>query len=363
MMVRQPRIGAFLATALAWALSTGVAAGQQPQPQSGTGAPPAAATAPDGPLVPAPAVRVEGNTKPTAGDRMVSSHHRENYRIGPGDQLDIRVLGEDKMDTITKVSEEGFIAFPFIDEDLRAQCLTERELGAVIAGKLKKYLKYPEVFVAVKEYNSTPVAIIGAVNAPGPFKMERQVSLLELVALAGGVKLESAGKILHIVHNPDIPICDSPAAPTGGGAAGDVTEVINIKRLMEGDVHENRVMRPGDIVVVPSADLVFVAGEVLKPNAYPLRDGMTLTQVLALAGGPSSVAKVSEIRVVRQEPGKPRQEIPIDLKAIQNNKAPDLALLANDVVEVPDSSGKKFFRGFISAIGGSAGQLPLRVIP
>jgi polysaccharide export outer membrane protein len=289
------------------------------------------------------------------------TERRANYRIGPGDVLEIRVLGEEQMSASgVKVSEDGFIRSPFVDEDIRAQCLTERELSALVAEKLSKYLKYPEVFVSVKEYNSTPVAIIGAVNSPARFQMQRRVRLIELITYAGGVK-NDAGKTLTLIHL------------TGGGTCEDrsrssddintTTETINVAKLMAGDPAADRVMRPGDVVVVPVADLVFIAGEVLKPNSYPLREGMTLTQVLALAGGPSAVAKVEKIRIVRQEPGKERVEITVDLKAVQNNKAPDPILMASDLIEVPDSSGKKFMRGFISAIGGGAGQLPLRVIP
>jgi polysaccharide export outer membrane protein len=311
-----------------------------------------------------PAAAGQGGS-PQAGPAVTTtaaaaSERRENYRVGPGDVVDIRVLGEDQMSASgVKVSEDGFIRAPFIDDDIHAICMTERELSALVAEKLKKYLKYPEVFVSVKEYNSTPVAIIGAVNTPSRFQMQRRVRLIELVTYAGGVK-QDAGKTLTLIHL------------TGGGACEDrsrtpdeistTTEAINVAKLMAGDPTADRVMLPGDVVVVPVADMVFLAGEVLKPNAYPLREGMTVTQLMALAGGPSPIAKTDKIRIVRQEPGKERVEIPVDLKAIQNNKAPDPLLMANDLVEVPDSTGKKIMRGFVSAIGGGAGSLPLRVI-
>jgi polysaccharide biosynthesis/export protein len=282
-----------------------------------------------------------------------------NYRIGPGDVLEIRVLGEDQMSTpAVRVSNEGFIRAPFVDEDLHAECMTERELSALIADKLKKYLKYPEVHVSVKEFNSTPVAIMGAVNTPSRFQMQHRVRLIELLTYAGGPR-NDAGKVLNVIHTMPEQTCDVTAA----AHTEDATEVVSLSKLMSGDLTQDRLLRPGDIVILPTADLVFVAGEVLKPNAYPLREGLTLTQVVALAGGPTNVAKTSAIRIVRQEPGKPRQEIPIDLKAIQTNKTPDPVLMANDVIEVPDSSGKRFMRGFLGAISGGAASLPTRVIP
>ena len=97
---------------------------------------------------------------------------RDNYRIGTGDILEIRVLGQEEMSSsATRVSGDGFIQVPFVDEPIRAQCMSERELSEVVADRLKKWLKHPEVHVAVKEFNSAPVAIMGAVNTPGRFQM------------------------------------------------------------------------------------------------------------------------------------------------------------------------------------------------
>ncbi len=261
-----------------------------------------------------------------------------------------------------RVRADGFIQVPFVDEDIQAQCLTERELGEVIATKLKKYLKFPEVHVAVKEFNSMPVAIIGAVNQPGRFQMQRRVSLLELLTYAGGVKSDSAGKFLHLIHLEADVVCDVPGQPVGA-VDPSPTEAINLKQLQAGDLSVNRVLRPGDIVIVPSADLIFVAGEVLKPNSYALREGLTLTQALALAGGPSGVAKTGSIRIVRQDPAKGRVEIPIDLKAVQTGKAPDTLLIPNDVIEVPSSAGKTFFKNFFGALGGTVANVPVRAVP
>ena len=213
--------------------------------------------------------------------------------------------------------------------------------------------------MAVKEFNSAPVAIMGAVNTPGRFQMQRKVRLIELLTYAGGLKSDS-GSVLHLVHAGYGEICDLPATTAN---LTEATETVSLAKLMEGDLSHDRVMQPGDIVIVPSADLVFIAGEVLKPNAYPLRDGMTISQVIAQAGGPSPVAKVDKVRIIRQEAGKPRQEIPVNLKEILSNKAPDIPLFANDMIEVPSSAGKTFFRNFFGALGGNVASFPTRVIP
>lgn len=299
---------------------------------------------------------------PVAAESAVPVRARENYRIGPYDVLELRVLGEPDMSaTSLKVSADGYIQVPFVDEDIRAQCLTERELSAIIAEHLKKHLKYPEVHVGVKEYNSIPVSIIGAVNQPGRFRMERRVSLLELLTFAGGVKTES-GKVVTLVRQSAEIQCDNTTVLSSGGEE-NVTEVINLKSLLQGEPAQNRLMRPGDIVIVPNADVIYVAGDVPRPNSFLLRDGMTFTQALAQAGGPSPTAKKGSIRIVRQVPGKEREILPIDLEAIDKKKVPDPLMLANDVIEVPNSGGKTFFRNFMGALGGSVGNVPVTVIP
>lgn len=292
---------------------------------------------------------------------VASQRVRENYRIGAGDVLELRVLGEPDMSaTAVKVSAEGYIQVPFVDDDIQAQCRTERELSAIIAERLKKHLKYPEVHVSVKEYNSIPVAIIGAVNQPGRFRMERRVSLLELLTYAGGIRTES-GKVLTLVRQNAETQCDASTVVTSG--AENVTETISIRALLEGEQEQNRLMRPGDIVIVPNADVIFVAGDVPRPNMFVLREGMTFTQALAQAGGPTPTAKKGDIRIVRQVAGKERETIAIDLKAIDAKKVPDPLMQPNDVIEVPNSGGKTFFRNFMGALGGSIGNVPVTVIP
>lgn len=299
---------------------------------------------------------------PAVDSTAVPDRPRENYRIGPYDVLELRVLGEPDMSaTSVKVSADGYIQVPFVDEDIRAQCLTERELSAVIAERLKKHLKYPEVHIAVKEYNSIPVSIIGAVNQPGRFRMERRVSLLELITFAGGVRTES-GKSITLVRQSSEAQCDNTTV-VGTVGEQNVTEIISLRSLLNGSTDQNKLMRPGDIVIVPNADLIYVAGDVTRPNSFPLREGMTFTQALAQAGGPTPTAKKGSIRIVRQAPGKDREIIPIDLEAINKNKVPDPLMFPNDVIEVPNSGGKTFFRNFMTALGGSVGSVPVTAIP
>jgi polysaccharide export outer membrane protein len=290
----------------------------------------------------------------------MSDRERENYRVGPGDILEIRVLGEEQMSSDgLRVSEDGFITPPFVDADVYARCKTERELSEIIAEKLTKWLKYPRVYVKVKEYNSAPVYIMGAVVAPSGFNMQRRVTLRELVSRANGVA-PNHGPTIQLIHDRAARTCDEAVKISDD----ELTEEISVKSLLEGDPTQNPVMRAGDIVYIPPADEVYIAGQVIKPGAFQLTDGLTLSQLLAKAGGFTPTAKEDKITIYRQsDDGKDRKEILVNFKEIRDKKAEDPVLAKNDYVEVNNSGKKSFFRGFVQALGGGVGNLPVRAIP
>ena len=109
------------------------------------------------------------------------------YRIGPGDVLDVRVSRAPELSReAVRVDQSGNIRMPMLDTDIPAACQTEGELAQNIATLYRKYKNEPHVDVFVKEFQSQPVAVIGAVRGPAQFKLQRQVKLLELLSLVGG---------------------------------------------------------------------------------------------------------------------------------------------------------------------------------
>jgi polysaccharide export outer membrane protein len=285
----------------------------------------------------------------------------DRYRIGAGDLLDIRILNRPQLsrDAI-RVDGRGMIRMPFFEREIRAACLTESELAAEIATGYLKYLKNPQVDVFVKEYNSQPVAVIGAVNTPGRFQLQRRVRLLELLTFAGG-PAERAGRNVQVVHADAAPLC------AAGQASDDPAEGLSSYRLSEtlrGDEGANPYVQAGDVVTLPDAEQVYVVGNVLKPSAFALKEPITVSRAIAMAGGVLPDTKSDRVRIVRQMPGSTaKTEIFVDLKAIDKRQAEDITLLANDIVDVPTSSGKRLLRSLIGAIVPSVSQIPVRVIP
>ena len=294
-----------------------------------------------------------------------SSEADERYRIGPNDVLDIRVFNRPQLSReAVRVDGRGMIRMPLIEAEIQAACRTEIQLGREIATRYLKYQRNPQVDVFIKEYQSKPVAVIGAVNQPGRFQLQRRVRLRELLTFAGG-PADRAGRSIQVMHAaPLTVVCGMPAAE---GVADELLTGLVSYRLddtMRGDQVFNPYIQPGDIVSIPDADQIFVVGNVFRPASIPLKERITVSRAVAMAGGAMPDAKREKVRVVRQSPGgTTKTEIIVDLQAIDKRQAEDLVLQANDIVDVPVSGSKKLLRSLIGAVLPSVGQLPVRVIP
>src|SRR5947207_5460956 len=205
------------------------------------------------------------------------------YRIGPGDVLEVRVSRAPELSRDgVRVDQRGMIRMPMWDDDVPAACLTEGELAANIAKIYLKYKKTPHVDVFVKEFQSQPVAVTGAVKAASNFKLQRQVRLLELLSFAGGPS-DAAGQTVQIVHAGGPPLCDKGNQPEANDVGGLIT--YNLSDTLRGVPEANPYVRPGDIVEVLAADQVYVIGNVLRPTIIPLKEPITISRAIAVAGG------------------------------------------------------------------------------
>lgn len=139
----------------------------------------------------------------------------ELYHIGPGDVLEIRVFNRPQLSRdAVRVDNLGMVRMPMIEGDIRAACQTEADLATTIATSYLKYQNHPHVDVFVKEYSSKPAAVIGAVDKPGQFQLQRRVRLLELVSLAGG-PTERAGQRILVARGVEFLACDQSNVSPG----------------------------------------------------------------------------------------------------------------------------------------------------
>jgi polysaccharide export outer membrane protein len=285
------------------------------------------------------------------------------YRIGPGDVLDIRVYNRPQLSRESvRVEGNGMIRMPMIDDDIRAACQTEIELEKEIAKRYLRYIRRPQVQVFIKEYQSQPVAVLGAVRAPQQFKLQRRVRLLELLSLVGGPS-EIAGRTIQVVHTAPPSLCEVEPAPVEDDDAKKVS-YYKLNETLSGLDAANPVVKPGDIVNLAEADQIYIVGNVFRPTAVLLRDPLTVTQAIAKAGGIMPDTKKDKVRIIRQFPGSAtKTEVLVDLKAIEKKQANDPFLQPNDIIDVPASEGKKFVRSLLGAVAPGVGQLPVRVVP
>jgi polysaccharide export outer membrane protein len=293
---------------------------------------------------------------------VASSQPDDRYRIGPGDVLDIRIFNRPNLSRdAVRVEGNGMIRMPLIENEIQAACKTEGELAAEISRGYIKYYKNPQVDVFIKEYHSKQVAVIGAVNEQSRFELQRRIRLLELLSYAKGPSTK-AGQTINIVHAPPAIACQAPNTAAEESGAAFVS--YKLSETMQGQPTANPFIEPGDIITLPEADQIYVVGNVFTPITIPLKEPITLSRAVAMAGGVKQDSKKDKVRIVRQEPGSAtRKEILVDLQAIEKKRADDVALLPNDIIDVPLSGGKSFLRSLLSTVAPSISSLPVRVIP
>lgn len=286
----------------------------------------------------------------------------DRYRIGPGDVLDIRILNRPNLSReAVRVEGNGMIRMPLIDTEIQAACKTEGELAKEITTRYTRFYRNPQVDVFIKEYHSRQVAIIGAVNEQSRFELQRRIRLLDLLTYAKGPS-PKAGRTINIVHSPPSLVCQKGEAETS-----DATVAFSSYKLSEtlqGNPRANPYIEPGDVITLPEADEVYVVGNVFTPITISLKEPITLSRAVAMAGGVKQDSKKDKVRIVRQEPGtSTSKEMVVDLTAIEKKNAADIALMPNDIIDVPSAGGKAFLRSLLGTVGPSMAQLPVRVIP
>lgn len=271
----------------------------------------------------------------------------ERYRIGFQDTLEIQVFRHADLNQRVSVNANGTINLFRLDRPIVAVCKTERELANDIAAAYEKdYLRNPEVNVVAVEQRSQAYGVLGAVEKPGWYFISRPIRLLELLAQAGG-HTEKAGSRIAVARTGSTTNCKMNESPI---AAKDDIDVMyfNVKDVLE--AKQNLMMRPGDIISVLDADVVYVYGNVEKQGQVIMKEPLTLTQAIASAEGLRAATKKDNIRILRQKQGAPeREELVYDLRDIDKGKVADPYLEPNDIVAVGEDKTKSI----LNSIGRS----------
>jgi polysaccharide biosynthesis/export protein len=312
-------------------------------------------------------------------------HH--DYVIGTGDLLELEVFDVKELSREVRVSQTGSIGIPLVPVRLHVAGLTEVQAEQKISEVLESngLVSHAEVSLSVKERKSKPITVVGAVGHAMVYQADRPVTLLEVLAEAGGVANDAGDTV--IVNRPAQDLTSDPSEPPAIGledpappvaskgsahdgskqqaaaspagvpnAAGNSpapadppplhnTITINLNDLMEsGDATNNIILQAGDIVTVPHSGIVYLLGAVSRPGGFVLandRGQMTTLKILALAGGLSPTAKGDHAVIVRKDAQGQQHEVAVDLKKVMQRRAEDVQLQPSDILYVPNSPGRQ----------------------
>jgi polysaccharide export outer membrane protein len=323
------------------------------------------------------------------------------YTLGGGDLLSISVFDVPELTREVRVSQSGTISIPLVPTRLHVAGLTEIQAEQLIADVLQAngLVSHPEVGVMVKEHKSKPITVVGAVQHPLVYEAVSNVTLLEVLAGAGGIS-NDAGETVIITHaHPSgFTMIPEPTPSSAPGAAisapesgetvpaagengtsqnptptvfptatvkaqstsadvnsektpeattppGDIT-TINLNELLEkGDTRNNISLQAGDVVTVPHAGIVYVLGAVNRPGGFVMandRTELTTMKVLALAGGLTRIAKLDHAFIIRKDDQGKQMGTEIDLKKVLAQQTEDIQMRASDILYIPQSRSKEF---------------------
>jgi polysaccharide export outer membrane protein len=289
----------------------------------------------------------------------------EDYVIGPDDMLNVYVLDVPELSRDYRVSAAGTLTIPVLAKPIEAAGSTLSQLSKLLSQELKAQglVSDPHITLTVDQSRVHSVAIVGAVKRPQVYPLLTRSTLLDMLSQAEGLAEDAGNNV--IVYRGDISMRASQRTDGATHTPEQVqsgTVTIDLKRLFEsGDPSLNVPIYPGDRITVPRAGVVYVVGAVNKPGGFTMKastHGMTVLQALALAEDTKTTAKQNQTVIIRNDPQAPegRKQIPVDLKSILQGKTPDPVLQAEDILFIPDSSGKRAFnRGIESVVQAATG--------
>lgn len=292
----------------------------------------------------------------------------DQYHIGAGDELTIQIFGKPQLSRDQYVDVNGMIRMPLLEQDIRAACRTESELAQEISRLYREHelLKNPAVYVSVKDYQSQPVAILGAVNNPGRFVLRRRVHLLEMVVFVAGGANAKAGRKVQILSTSPAVSCNAgeSVADPAKAVGEDSLVTYDLQDVLAGKENANPYLQRGDIINIPAAEEAFVIGNVMRPSAIPIVDATTLGRALAMVGGTLPNTRKDKVRVIRQAPGSTStSEILVDLASADKGKGSDFLLQGGDIIQVDTKTGvQNVLRGLAKALVPSVTNLPMQVM-
>jgi len=281
-------------------------------------------------------------------DALGSGVLSADYELGPGDvltlsEVSLQDAGDYFADKTFRVDNSGDVTFPLAGR-VHVAAMNTAAVETEVNERLSKYLKDPHVVVGIAEFHSQPVSVLGAVGNPGLIQISGPKTIFEVLSLAGGLRADAGNKITitRHVNEGEIPLPTDAADPSGEYYIATV----KVKDVMSGsDPKENVLVMPNDMISVPKGEVVYAVGAVTKPGGFLLGENGTLSvlQVLSLSEGLLKTSIPQRASILRTVPGTPgRTQIPVNVKLMLAGRSPDVPLLPEDILFIPNSTAKSF---------------------
>jgi polysaccharide export outer membrane protein len=218
----------------------------------------------------------------------------EGVLLGPSDVLKISVYGNPDLSLETRVSQNGDISFPLVGQvavgGLATSAAEKKIAGLLVGGG---FVLKPQVNIMVTSQQSQQVSVLGQVAKPGRYPIDGKHSLIDILALAGGVVAEGGDKVILIRNR-------------NGESSKEVIDLAEMVR--SGDMKRDLDLRTDDVVYVERAPKFYIYGEVQRPGPYRLERDMTLLQVLSVGGGLTARGTERGMRIKRRDAEGQMQE-------------------------------------------------------
>jgi polysaccharide biosynthesis/export protein len=204
-----------------------------------------------------------------------------SYVLGPGDVIEVDVLGQSDFRTRARIRSDGTIALPFLGV-VAVAGQTSIDFGKKIASALSSggYYNNPIVNVEVAGYASRYVIVLGEIGQPGLQPVDRAYRVSEIIARSGGIKPSGADYV--IVRREK----------------GEELR-LNFQKLATGGEADDPYVSPGDKIYVPPAEIFYIYGQINAPGAYTVLSDMTLRKALARGGGMTELGSEKRLSVYR----------------------------------------------------------------
>ncbi len=256
-----------------------------------------------------------------------------DYVLGPGDLIQVTVFETQELNTEVRVSSRGQVSLPLLGT-VEVRNLTAAEAEERIESLLAaKYLQDPHVSIFIKEHVSKQITLVGSFKKPGTYDYVSKRKLLDVIAIAEGLT-EAAGSSAYITRFDE-------TTKKNKNYFVDLDELIR-----KGNMAQNIMVMGGDVIFIPETGQCFVDGAVRKPGTYPIRSGMTITEVVTLAGGLAGYADTDKIKLIRHMgTGKERQVLSLSYNDLQAGVGDSLLIKDQDIIFAESSSSGLLFSG------------------